>query len=601
MKALSEVTAMKRKSATATATAISVGSLLAFGCAVSSADIESENEESASSIEQPLIDARLPRDILNPGRTPGGVVIDWGQISFPNIESFGVVKMVPAMFGTFRGMVPVPETNECLPVPRGEGATADRWGVSFSVRANGRALRRVRVCRLRDGAPESCFYDRAVGPDAANEGFVAVPDEGAPDPRASTLPRLRYRLDVETEGGGGLSRTLERKLAPLPQVTLRGPAAVQGPAGGPGRFHTSVRDVTFANARHLAVVSVRSSDASASSISLLEDASTLAGSPPSPLYPVSHRRDPQTTSMCDSRSLSASGFRLWSGAGFPVRIWAQAPLIEGCQLTALSEQQVSASFRDTAPIAVFTCSPRDPEAPVWTGPSGDAGADSGASDGGVRDGGADASTCVEGASCTARPSECNAAGTVFEVRGRTRCVSGRAVCEPAERYCNTCGGDCGGCSGNRCQEGAPSLACAPGAVCGRTSFPGCDSRYEVCGQCAAIPSCNSGAILCWKPMRADGTWPDRPTDAAFCGVDTGTGGACRRQCDGSNCGNDGCGGSCGTCASGQACEARSGTPYGGRCLPSTCTRDSDCCTRDDESCTELGRRRCAAGRCTSTF
>jgi hypothetical protein len=70
--------------------------------------------------------------------------------------------------------------------------------------------------------------------------------------------------------------------------------------------------------------------------------------------------------------------------------------------------------------------------------------------------------------------------------------------------------------------------------------------------------------------RADGE-PSRPADSG----DTARGpDACAPSCRGRACGDDGCGGSCGTCPPADECSAE------GRCLP----RDPDC----EETCASLG-------------
>ncbi|MFZ4578250.1 MAG: SMP-30/gluconolactonase/LRE family protein [Myxococcota bacterium] len=92
-----------------------------------------------------------------------------------------------------------------------------------------------------------------------------------------------------------------------------------------------------------------------------------------------------------------------------------------------------------------------------------------------------------------------------------------------------CGGECGGCfGGKQCQDG--QCACVPGdeRVCCGSALCTLDS----CGQNAQfLQSCANGceAAAC------------RPT--------------CVPQCKTPGCGPDGCGGTCGACASGVACSA----------------------------------------------
>ena len=49
----------------------------------------------------------------------------------------------------------------------------------------------------------------------------------------------------------------------------------------------------------------------------------------------------------------------------------------------------------------------------------------------------------------------------------------------------------------------------------------------------------------------------------------GGGPSCTPNCDGKQCGDDGCGGSCGNCPDGQTCE-------NGICIPISCTNDTGC-------------------------
>ncbi len=112
-------------------------------------------------------------------------------------------------------------------------------------------------------------------------------------------------------------------------------------------------------------------------------------------------------------------------------------------------------------------------------------------------------------------------------------------------------------------------------------------RAPLGAPCGASPECLSG--LCFKPpegerfctMRCFGPCPkgfvcEDVAATSVCVVDT----ACQPDCEGKPCGNDGCGGSCGTCPAGLECAlGASGRPL---CavpkspLGAPCTQGSSC-------------------------
>jgi hypothetical protein len=127
--------------------------------------------------------------------------------------------------------------------------------------------------------------------------------------------------------------------------------------------------------------------------------------------------------------------------------------------------------------------------------------------------------------------------------------------EPFE-YCDVCS-DCGDgqCTGSEsCQSCAADCgscpAPAPADYCGDGK---CDAN-EDCEYCAAdCGSCPPAAPFC-----GDGQC-DAAEDCSSCSADCGAC-ACVPQCDGLQCGDDGCGGSCGSCGSKRKCSA-------GMCVP----------------------------------
>ncbi len=77
--------------------------------------------------------------------------------------------------------------------------------------------------------------------------------------------------------------------------------------------------------------------------------------------------------------------------------------------------------------------------------------------------------------------------------------------------------------------------------------------------------CNAGAG--WDGPTGLGT----PNGAALNGGGGGGGGGCTPKCSGKVCGDDGCGGSCGTCGSGQTCSPGGVCTTGGNCSHPICS------------------------------
>ena len=131
------------------------------------------------------------------------------------------------------------------------------------------------------------------------------------------------------------------------------------------------------------------------------------------------------------------------------------------------------------------------------------------------------------------------------VPGEDTCVNGTCqACVPdcGDRVCGPdgCGGECGvcelgfGCLGGHCELPEPALSCS--GHCGEVRPAGCSCT----AYCAADDAC------C--------------VDVGLCG--------CLPKCAALECGDDGCGGSCGDCQEGLVC-------WEGSCLAPTCV-DSQC-------------------------
>jgi hypothetical protein len=188
--------------------------------------------------------------------------------------------------------------------------------------------------------------------------------------------------------------------------------------------------------------------------------------------------------------------------------------------------------------------------------------------------------------------KCNADGTAFEKQ---------TPCDPGT--CDGTGGDC-----NMCEPGAKKCQGDMVATCNPTGqafeATACPSGNKcvglgMCGACANDGDCSAMTQGCKVGLCGAGY--ACTTKNAGNGIACTVGGKpgtcssgscqCTPQCSGKACGDDGCGGTCGTCPGGSKCSANQCvecTPTGGECASLT---TSDGCTVG--SCS-------AAGRCTTT-
>ncbi len=184
--------------------------------------------------------------------------------------------------------------------------------------------------------------------------------------------------------------------------------------------------------------------------------------------------------------------------------------------------------------------------------------------------------------------------------GTDECKDGACVaCQPkcAGKECggDGCGGECGTCPPDaKCAEGMCKKQSCAGACGGQSQFECfCDAvcfQYgdccpdvciecpEMCGEtgCQKIGAegCCAGTLL--KFCEGDEIKVSECSGAPFCGWNAAGGkykcgtsggsdpsgtfpkdcaGLCKPQCEGKECGSDGCGGSCGECAEGLFCNA----------------------------------------------
>lgn len=168
---------------------------------------------------------------------------------------------------------------------------------------------------------------------------------------------------------------------------------------------------------------------------------------------------------------------------------------------------------------------------------------------------------------------CGACPTNYE------CVDGmcRYPCQPScfGRDCGPdgCGGDCGVCpDGEQCTETfqcVPTQWCGDG-YCNLVAGEDCNNCPGDCGVCptgceaGTLPGCFGCAcedcVCANAPHCCEAVWDELCAMLCFeCG-----GCGCVPQCDGFDCGDDGCGGSCGSCGPHETCKSHACVPD---CIP----------------------------------
>lgn len=166
-------------------------------------------------------------------------------------------------------------------------------------------------------------------------------------------------------------------------------------------------------------------------------------------------------------------------------------------------------------------------------------------------------------------------------------VCGDDVCAPTEG-CGDCPVDCGNCCGDgQCAADEDCVTCA--SDCGCAEGETCDADQAICEAC--VPQCTGrecGDDGCGGQCGAcaDGV----ACELGLCAV------ACAPRCDGRDCGPDGCGGACGACGNGDRCaeDGQCGPPPP-TCGNGVCGPDEDCatCPQDCGAC--CGNGACANG------
>ncbi len=163
------------------------------------------------------------------------------------------------------------------------------------------------------------------------------------------------------------------------------------------------------------------------------------------------------------------------------------------------------------------------------------------------------------------------------------------VCQPncTGKVCGDdgCGGICGVCqdpSKPWCASGQCSAQCVP-ACAGKTCGP--DGCGGTCGDCQDGESCFDGncgtlnpafscAASCGYFAPGGCSCQENCAATGDCCADVGTVCACFPNCTGLQCGDDGCGGSCGDCSNGDQCV--SGLCVADLCNPDPCSTHGSC-------------------------
>ncbi len=225
---------------------------------------------------------------------------------------------------------------------------------------------------------------------------------------------------------------------------------------------------------------------------------------------------------------------------------------------------------------------------------------------------------------------------------KLECDSGcEPQCEGKECGSDGCGGACG-----KCGEGAH---CSADGVCAEGPIPGCEPAETAgCGGCDCEECvCAQDDYCCstlWDAMCAQlCAGPCEGCGAAVCGDEScdpgetcdscvpdcgcqepevcSAGVCCVPDCTGKECGNDGCGGSCGACPDGKSCNGEFVCVVGGGlgcepaetagcggcpCEACVCAMDDFCCSTSwdticvgecQEQCGGCGPKPCGNGTC----
>ena len=194
---------------------------------------------------------------------------------------------------------------------------------------------------------------------------------------------------------------------------------------------------------------------------------------------------------------------------------------------------------------------------------------------------------------------------LFSFLGISGCKTGEtcgadgtcAKCQPdcKGKVCGDdgCGGKCGDCSGSDvCSGGQCVNPCAPKPLLCASNTCGDDGCGGTCGNCGTGTECVAGVckaiVVPPAPDSCDGSCGSLAPSGCSCAIgcakngncckDYSTACTCKPNCAGKQCGDDGCGGTCGTCGV--------GAPYCGtnQQCSATCTKQCGGKACGDDGC-----------------
>lgn len=229
-------------------------------------------------------------------------------------------------------------------------------------------------------------------------------------------------------------------------------------------------------------------------------------------------------------------------------------------------------------------------------------------------GGAKPGNCTPNGQACNRNNDCCNGNCFGQVCSNTVNQCGGATCNPAAPGCCPNDGCCGS-PANQCN--AAELCCTPNCANRECGPDGCGNS-GTCGSCQKGQSCDVATGQCLGAACSPASCPNGCCDNdGDCHPGTtvqacGTGGVsckscqgtqsscqngqcrCTAQCQGKQCGDDGCGGSCGNCPTGQTCTASGQcqqTPL--QCLE-TCNGATMCCDAENNCVSGTTNQSCGS-------
>jgi hypothetical protein len=170
--------------------------------------------------------------------------------------------------------------------------------------------------------------------------------------------------------------------------------------------------------------------------------------------------------------------------------------------------------------------------------------------------------------CDLDPTCCEA-GWPARCRDLAAASCGLTCCTPdcSGKDCGPdgCGGTCGSCSGD--------TVCSPTSTCDLPPRQDCCDPYAATG-CAQDNVCES-CVCALDPTCCSGAWDEGCSALASRQCNTECSCGCIPDCDGRACGDDGCGGTCGSCGANETCN-----PTTGACASAACPMNTDECDGD---------------------